>query len=245
MDNEAQIESVAEPNVGLGYFLSFLIPLAGFFYGVYLMARKKPGHGAACMAVSIAITLGWLTLFLTGFKPFDKQESIGENLVAAAAKEKPDVNLRPVQGAYLWNLGEKVSDSFEVKTNDDFYLTHDFGDNGQSDYGYGYHILTKERRIAAIVIQSTQGRGDEIRKILTDKYGFRKIRHYSSGKDYDCYFGPTNRQAVLHISDNAVIQLEYRDEELCQFAEAEKESRKKAAETGKNGQADDFLKKRL
>jgi hypothetical protein len=31
----------------------------GFFMGLYLMARKQPGHGVACLAVSVATGYFW------------------------------------------------------------------------------------------------------------------------------------------------------------------------------------------
>ena len=105
--------------IALSYVLCFLIPIAGFFFGVYLMAKKKSGHGAACMAISIVLGLGWLAVFSHGLPVFDKQEMVLKNLMAEDAEQKPDENLRPVQGAYGWNLGEVLPDSFETKTNDD------------------------------------------------------------------------------------------------------------------------------
>ena len=112
MSNEIQVEAQSEPNVIWGYVFSVVIPIAGFFFGAYLMAKRKFGHGAACMGISIAFALVWLILFPTVFKPFNKQDVINTNLMAEDAREKPDANLQPVQGAYcLWNLGEKVSDS--------------------------------------------------------------------------------------------------------------------------------------
>jgi hypothetical protein len=35
------------------YALAFLIPIAGFFAGIYLMAKKETGHGVAVMAISV------------------------------------------------------------------------------------------------------------------------------------------------------------------------------------------------
>jgi hypothetical protein len=49
----------------LSYFLAVFIPLAGFFTGVYLMAKKEHGHGAACMGVSVFCSSIWLAIFFS------------------------------------------------------------------------------------------------------------------------------------------------------------------------------------
>lgn len=45
------------------YVLSALLPLVGFFCGVYLLSKKQGGHGAACMAVSVFSFLVWAAIF--------------------------------------------------------------------------------------------------------------------------------------------------------------------------------------
>lgn len=211
------------------YVLCFIIPIAGFFFGVYLMAKKKSGHGAACMAISIVLGLVWLALFSTsGFTLFDKQKSILENYLSADAHQKPDDNLRPVQGAYGWNLGDVLPNSFEAKTNDDSLgITCDF--NPSPTASMGWLTLTADRRIAAIYVAGFINVQGSVNQALKEKYGFRKMAHYSSGGDYNCYFGTTNRQAVLNSFEN-VASLEYRDEELCRIADEQKENRKAAAQ---------------
>lgn len=47
------------------YVLCLLMPLAGFFGGIYLMAKKQPGHGCACMAFSVLLTVFWFTLLFS------------------------------------------------------------------------------------------------------------------------------------------------------------------------------------
>ena len=44
------------------YLLAVLMPLAGFFAGVYLAFKKQVGHGLACMAISILVFLIYLGL---------------------------------------------------------------------------------------------------------------------------------------------------------------------------------------
>lgn len=44
------------------YVLCFLIPIVGFFCGIYLMTKKQSGHGVVCMAISIVFGLVWLAL---------------------------------------------------------------------------------------------------------------------------------------------------------------------------------------
>jgi hypothetical protein len=123
--------------IAWSYVLCFLIPIAGFFFGVYLMAKKKSGHGAACMAISIVLGLGWLAVFSTsGFTLFDKQKSILENYLSADAQLKSDENLKAVQGAYGWNLGDVLPNNFEPKTNDaSLGITCDFDPQGLAVMG--------------------------------------------------------------------------------------------------------------
>ena len=35
------------------YLLAVLMPFFGFFAGIYLLAKKQPGHGVACIAISL------------------------------------------------------------------------------------------------------------------------------------------------------------------------------------------------
>jgi predicted RNA-binding Zn-ribbon protein involved in translation (DUF1610 family) len=56
-------KSIAGGTIGCSYVLSFLIPVAGFFAGIYLMTKKESGHGAACMAISIVFGLIWIVMF--------------------------------------------------------------------------------------------------------------------------------------------------------------------------------------
>jgi hypothetical protein len=39
------------------YLLAFLIPLAGFFSGLYLILKKETGHGVTCMGLSVVMPL--------------------------------------------------------------------------------------------------------------------------------------------------------------------------------------------
>lgn len=43
--------------------LSILMPLIGFFCGVWLMTKKQSGYGVACMATSIIAGLVWVAIF--------------------------------------------------------------------------------------------------------------------------------------------------------------------------------------
>jgi hypothetical protein len=48
----------------VGYVCAILLPLAGFFIGIYLMAKKQHGHGVAAMALSIFAGLIWGMILL-------------------------------------------------------------------------------------------------------------------------------------------------------------------------------------
>jgi DNA-directed RNA polymerase subunit RPC12/RpoP len=54
--------AIAESTLIACYVLSVLLPLVGFFCGVYLITKKAGGHGAACMAVSIFSVLVWAAI---------------------------------------------------------------------------------------------------------------------------------------------------------------------------------------
>ena len=46
-------EVVAGSTIAGSYFLAVLIPIIGFFAGLYLILKKQAGHGVACMALSV------------------------------------------------------------------------------------------------------------------------------------------------------------------------------------------------
>ena len=243
---QSQIErSVESSTIVWSYVLCFLIPIAGFFFGVYLMAKKKSGHGAACMAISIVLGLGWIALFTThNFTLFDNQ-SIPKNFVTG------ETNLQAVQGAYGWNLGEVLPNNFEAKTNDDAVgITCDFEPSGLPGSVGGWLVLTEDRRITAITISMFEANKDQLDVVedtLRKKYGLREVCHYSDKSDHS-YFGTQNRQAVLHITgppEQTTTWLEYRDEELCRIADTQTENRKAAAKAAAKKQIEDELKTHL
>ena len=221
---------VESSTIAWSYVLCFLIPIAGFFFGVYLMAKKKSGHGAACMAISIVLGLSWIAVFSHGFPSFDKQEMTLKTLNAEAARQKPDENLRPVQGAYGWNLGDVLPNNLVVRTN---------GVDGSVVYGIdsseirlGVLSLTEERRIASILIDVNSDQREAIAETLKKKYGFRNT-YYLTSTIHNSYFGATNRQVIMITFDTDVgktTSLEYRDETLCKIA-AEQGARRQAAAT--------------
>ena len=45
---------MSEGNIGAAYILAIVVPFIGFFAGIYLLAKKEPGHGVACIAISVA-----------------------------------------------------------------------------------------------------------------------------------------------------------------------------------------------
>ena len=225
---QPQANEKSESDVVLGYVLCFLIPIAGFFFGVYLMAKKKAGHGAACMAISIVLGLLWVVLLSShGIQLFSGRGEIPDDIISG------EKNLQPVQGAYGWNLGDMLPGNFETKTNDDgLGITSDFDPEGLSGSIHGWLTLTEERRIAAIYIFGiATDQRSAVDDMLKQKYGFRE-RRYHSKVGYDSFFGTTNRQAVLQVDwfDGKTTSLEYRDEELVRLADKQKENRKAAAQ---------------
>lgn len=227
--------------VACGYIFSFLLPLAGFFLGVYLMAKKKPGHGTACMALSIVLGGAWLTVLSMKGHP---QATNPASHRVEDTQQKADENLRPVQGAYGWNLGAKLADGLEIKTNEDlFYYSPVPG--GDWD---GWLILTEDRRVASITqcFHNDSTQFDKVMGVLREKYGLRHVSHASTGKDLTAWYGTTNRQAMLTISSAVGTSfLEYSDQELCRVADEEKFSRTNAAATKAVKQIEDGLKAHL
>jgi DNA-directed RNA polymerase subunit RPC12/RpoP len=55
--------AIAESTIVCCYVLSILLPIVGFFCGLWLMTKKQSGHGAACMAISIFCFLIALAIF--------------------------------------------------------------------------------------------------------------------------------------------------------------------------------------
>ena len=53
-------DSVSEGNIAAGYIVALIVPFIGFFVGIYLIAKKQPGHGVACMAISVVACLFWI-----------------------------------------------------------------------------------------------------------------------------------------------------------------------------------------
>jgi len=58
----AEAESVGDGNIAAAYIISIIVPFVGFFVGIYLMAKKEPGHGVACMALSIFSFFVWYAI---------------------------------------------------------------------------------------------------------------------------------------------------------------------------------------
>jgi DNA-directed RNA polymerase subunit RPC12/RpoP len=58
----AEAGEVSEGNIAAAYILALIVPFIGFFAGIYLLAKKQPGHGVACMAISVFAFLVFYTL---------------------------------------------------------------------------------------------------------------------------------------------------------------------------------------
>jgi predicted RNA-binding Zn-ribbon protein involved in translation (DUF1610 family) len=59
-------ETVSQGNIIAGYALAVIVPFIGFFVGIYLLAKKEPGHGVACMAISILAAVIWFSVLMSG-----------------------------------------------------------------------------------------------------------------------------------------------------------------------------------
>ncbi len=55
-------EDQRDQRIYLSYSLAVFVPLAGFFSGIYLMAKKEHGHGAVCMGISVFCLFIWLAV---------------------------------------------------------------------------------------------------------------------------------------------------------------------------------------
>jgi DNA-directed RNA polymerase subunit M/transcription elongation factor TFIIS len=58
----AEVSQIPFDNILAYYGLSIILPLIGFFAGIYLLAKKEPGHGVACMVVSIVSAGIWAAI---------------------------------------------------------------------------------------------------------------------------------------------------------------------------------------
>jgi hypothetical protein len=228
--NEMPVKS---STIAWSYALCLLIPIAGFFFGVYLMAKKKAGHGAACMAISIVLGLFWIVFFSSHrFDSFNNRREVSNDIVSG------EKNLKPVQGAYGWNLGDLLPSNFNSRTNDDgLGITCAFDPSGSEGICVGWLTLTEDRRIAAIFVAGIfTERRSAIEDMLKEKYGLREthLEHLDVAESSKLYYGTINRQAVLNLNDlkgggNQTF-LEYCDEDLCRIASEETKNRKAAAE---------------
>ena len=52
-----------EMDATIGYVLAFLIPLIGFFYGLWFLTTGRQGRGIAIMATSVVMGLIYLAIF--------------------------------------------------------------------------------------------------------------------------------------------------------------------------------------
>lgn len=147
-------------------------------------------------------------------------------------------DLKAVEGAMGWKLGDVLPANLEVRINDDaFGITYDFDpptDMQGPDFPMCNLILTENRQIAAIRVTGSENdrfTKDNLKKVLREKYGLRQSLKLGFGGAANYYFGQTNRQVILTTSSpTSLIDLEYRDEQLYQLAAKQTEKRKAAAD---------------
>lgn len=60
-----EMPAVRNSTIICSYILSFIMPFAGFFAGIYLMTKKQSGHGVTCSALSV-IVFALLYALMTG-----------------------------------------------------------------------------------------------------------------------------------------------------------------------------------
>lgn len=58
----AMVGDIPQSTLALIYAGAVLMPLVGFFGGIYLLAKSQPGHGVICMALSVAFAIFWLVM---------------------------------------------------------------------------------------------------------------------------------------------------------------------------------------
>jgi hypothetical protein len=58
-------EGVGQESIIAGYAIAIIVPFIGFFVGIYLLAKKEPGHGVACMAISILAAWFWCAMLFS------------------------------------------------------------------------------------------------------------------------------------------------------------------------------------
>jgi hypothetical protein len=59
---DTETTTIAKSTIICSYVISVLMPLFGFFAGIYLIAKKQTGHGVACMALSIFMFLVYISM---------------------------------------------------------------------------------------------------------------------------------------------------------------------------------------
>lgn len=53
--------------VQIGFLLSFLFPIVGFFFGIFLLFRNAVAQGVVCMILSLLFSYLWFELLLAIF----------------------------------------------------------------------------------------------------------------------------------------------------------------------------------
>ena len=229
------------PRIGFGYFFSLFVPIVGFFYGIYLLVLKRVGHGATCMVISIITGYVCFNLFFTAYG----KEYIKFQITRAEdARQKPDAALRPVQGAYGFNLGDRLPLNYNVTTNEDYSLSYVPADHEDA---FWCLYLTEDKRIAAITVMENiadKSKVEAVKSVLREKYGFREISH-DSFMDM-IYFGPENRQATMTTKNgDKGYFIIYQDKDLYRIAREQNLNRKAAAEGSAHKKLSDDLKSKL
>jgi hypothetical protein len=49
--------------VKVGYLLAIILPLIGFFFGLFLMFKNRPSDGVICMVLSLIFSVVWWLVF--------------------------------------------------------------------------------------------------------------------------------------------------------------------------------------
>ena len=201
------------------------------------MTTEKNNHSTPIL---IGVSIVVLLLIVVFFVCVIAVQKASDGSQIAEARLNSDENLRPVEGAYGWKLGDKLPDDLETTTNNYTLMYYPPIDAGWD----GWLTLTEERRIAEIDVSLGMGATNinQIKAILREKYGFRQFYKFPNS-DYTVCYGATNREAALHVSSFSFLT--YRDTALSQIADSQTEQRKTESEAATKKQVEDDLKSKL
>lgn len=62
-NEKKETEEVGQIIIIVGYILAFLMPIVGGIVGIYMMAKRRPGHGIAMLVLAVMSSVFWFDFY--------------------------------------------------------------------------------------------------------------------------------------------------------------------------------------